>query len=85
MKILVDSCINGLDRIRVSKSGNLSSAGPQEGGRHAVSKFRRAVRMKIAIKDKQRSNSAARLNTKKTVSGVRRANKAKSFRFHSVQ
>ncbi len=30
-----------------------------EGGRHAVSKFRRAVGMKIAIKDRQRSNRSA--------------------------
>ncbi len=83
MKILVDSCIRGLDRIRVSKSGKLSSARPQEGGRHAVSKLRRAVSMKIAIKDRQRSNSAARFKAKKTVSERRRANKAKSFRLHS--
>ncbi len=85
MKILVDSCMRGLDRIGVSKSGKSSSAIPQEGGRLAVSKFRRAVNMKIAIKDRQRSNSAAGFKAKKTVSERRRASKVKSFRLHSVQ
>ncbi len=32
MMILVDSCIRGLDRIRVSKRGKSSFARPREGG-----------------------------------------------------
>ncbi len=85
MKILVDSCIRGLDRIGVSKSGKSSSARLLERGRHAVSKFRRAVSMKIAIKDRQRSNGAARFQWKKTVGEMRTANLTKSLRLHSVQ
>ena len=49
-------------------SGKSCAAGPQEGGRHAVSKFRRAVTMKIAIKDSKRSNIAAKFKRLKTVS-----------------
>jgi len=40
-----------LDRKRVSLRGKTSRARPWEEGRHAVSKFRRAVSMKIAIED----------------------------------
>ena len=49
-------------------SGESCAARPQEGGRHAVSKFRRAVTMKIAIKDSKRSNIAAKFQRLKTVS-----------------
>ncbi len=79
-----DSCIRGLDRIGVSKRGKSSAAWPKHGGRYAVSKFERAISMKIAIKDRQRSKSAARFKGKKTVSKRRRANKAESLRLHSV-
>ncbi len=46
----------------VEGSGLLNGAAPsaaqvREGAKHAISKFRRAVSMKIAIKDRQRSNS----------------------------
>ena len=49
MKILVKSCIRKLDRIGMRVSGESCAVGLQEGGRHTVSKFRRAVIMKIAI------------------------------------
>ncbi len=39
--------------------------------------------MKIAIKDRQRSNSAAKLKREKAVSERRRANKAESLRLYS--
>ncbi len=60
-------------------------AWPRKKGRHAVSNLRRAVSMKIVIKDRQRSNSAARFKREKAVSERRRANKSESLRFHSVQ
>ena len=44
------------------------AAGPPEEGRHAVSKFRRAVRVKISIKDSKRTNIALKRNRLKTVS-----------------
>ena len=68
MKILVDSCIRELDRIGMGVSRKSGAAGPPEGGRHAVSKFRRAVRVKIAIKDSKRSNIASKRDRLKTVS-----------------
>ena len=40
-------------------SGKSGAARSPEGGRHAVSKFRRTVTMKITIKDRERSNIAA--------------------------
>ena len=48
MKILVNSCIRKMDRIRVSSSRKSCAARPRKRGRHAVSKFRGAVSMKIA-------------------------------------
>lgn len=39
MKVLVYSCIGGLDIIGVSKKGKKSEAKPQEERRHAVTKF----------------------------------------------
>ena len=59
MKMLVNSCIRGLDSIGMSMSRKSSAAGPREGGRHAVSKFRRAVSVEISIKDRKRGNIAA--------------------------
>jgi len=58
VKMLVDSCIRGLDSIGMSVSGKSCAAGPREGERHAVSKFRRAVSVKIAIEDRKRGNIA---------------------------
>ncbi len=61
IKVLVHSCIRGLDSIRVSLWRKTCKARPWEEGRHAVSKSRRAVSMKIAIEDWERSNTAARI------------------------
>ena len=47
MKILVNSCIRKMDKIGMKRSRKPCTAGG--GGRHAVSKFRRAVSMKIAV------------------------------------
>ena len=59
MKMLVNSCIRELDRKGVRVSRKSGAARPPEGGRHAVSKFRRAVTMKITIENRKRSNTAA--------------------------
>ena len=58
MKMLVNSCIRGLDSIGMSMSRKSCAAGPRDGGRHAVSKFRRAVSMNISIEDRKRGNMA---------------------------
>ena len=68
MKMLVNSCIRELDRIGVRASSKSCAARPTERGRHAVSKFRRTVSMKIAIEDRERSNIAADIERLKTVS-----------------
>ena len=52
MKILVNSCIREMDRIRMRRSRKSCAARPREGERHAVSKFRRAVSMKIAVENR---------------------------------
>jgi hypothetical protein len=57
-----------VDRIGVRESRKSSAAGPREGGRHAVSKFRRTVTMKIAVEKRERSNIAAVNERLKTVS-----------------
>ena len=52
VKILVNSCIRKMDRIRMRKSRKFFSVRPREEGKHAVSKFRRAISMKIAVEDR---------------------------------
>ena len=79
MKVLVNSCIRGLDSIGVRKSRKSCAARPREGGRHAVSKFRRAVSMKIAIKYRKRCNIAAEFKRKDTVSERRGADETKGL------
>ena len=51
VKILVNSCIRKMDIIGMSRSSKSCAARPWEVERHAVSKFRRAVSMKIAVED----------------------------------
>ena len=49
MKILVNSCIRKMDRIKMRRSRKSCAAWPRDGGKHAVSKFREAVSIKIAV------------------------------------
>ena len=51
VKILVNFCIRKVDKIRM-RSRKSCAARPREGWRHAVSKFRRAVSMKIEVENK---------------------------------
>ena len=51
----------------------------REEGRHAVGKFRRAVRMKITVEDSKRCNIALECKRLKTVSMRRGVNKTRSF------
>ena len=57
----------------------------REQGRHAVSKVRRAVITKKAVKESKRGNIEAMRKRLKTVSPRRGVDKTKSFRFHPVQ
>ena len=57
--ILIHSICNSIacstrkvDRIGMRRSKKSCAARPLEAGRHAVSKFRRAVNMKIAVEDR---------------------------------
>ncbi len=68
MKILVNSSIRDLDSKGMSLSAKAGEARPQERGRHAVSKFRRAVRVKIMIEDRKIGNMAAEFKREKIVS-----------------
>ncbi len=54
--MLVNSSIRDLDSKGMSLSAKAGAVGLQEGGRHAVSKFRREVRVKITIEDRERGN-----------------------------
>ncbi len=69
MEMVVNSCISQVDRIGVSERRKSCAARPWEGGRHAVSKFRRAVTVKTAIEDRQRCNIATVFERLKTVRG----------------
>ncbi len=76
---MVNSSIRDLDSKGMSSSAKASAARQQEEGMHAVSKFRRAVRVKITIEDRKRSNLAADFKREKIVS-KRRTDETKSFR-----
>ena len=77
--MLVKSCIKYLGYMKVSFNRKASVAGPQEEGRHAVSKFRRAVSMKIAIKDRKSCNITAELERRKAASKSRAVNESESL------
>ncbi len=51
--MLVNSSIRALDSKGMGLSAKAVAARPQDRGRHAVSKFRRAVKVKITIEDRQ--------------------------------
>ena len=76
--MLVNSCIREVDRIGVRGRGKSCAARPREQGRHAVSKIRRAVSMKKAVKESKRGNIAAMRKTLKTGSQRRGVDKTKS-------
>ena len=52
VKILVNSCIRKMDRIGMRRIKKSCAARPRESGRHEVSEFRRAVSMKIAVRNR---------------------------------
>ena len=68
-----------MDRVGVRGRSKSCAASPREQGRHAVSEIRRAVNMKIAVKESKRSNIAAMRKRMKTVSQRRGVDKTKSF------
>ncbi len=82
--MLPNSSIMDLDSTEMNLSRKASAARSREGGRHAVSKFRRAVKVKITIKDRRR-NLAAEFEREKIVSERRKADETKSLKLHSVQ
>ena len=59
LRMLVNSCIREVDRIGVRGRGRSCAVRPREQGGHAVIKIRRAVSMKIAVKESKRGNIAA--------------------------
>ena len=69
LKILVNSCIREVDRIGVRGRGKSCVERPREQGRHAISKIRTAVSMKIAVKESNRGNIAALRKRLKIVIG----------------
>ena len=58
VKILVNSCIRKMDRIGI-RSRKPCAVRPQEWCRYTVSKFRRAVSMKIVVEKRYRCNIAS--------------------------
>ena len=60
-----------MDRIGVRGRSKSCVARPREQGRHAVSKIRGAVNMKIVAKDNKRGNITAMRKRLKTVSKER--------------
>ena len=79
MKILVNSSISWVDRIGMRMSRKSCAARSRERRRHAVSKFKRAVSMKITVEDSKICNIAVKCKRLKTVFKKRGVNKTKSF------
>ena len=79
LRILVNSCISKVDRKGSRGRGKSCEERSREQGRHAVSKIRRAVIMKIALKESKRGNIEAMRKRLKTVSQRRGVDKTKSF------
>ena len=77
--MLVYSCIREVDRIEVRERRQSCAARPPEEGRHAVSKIRRAVSMKITVEDSKKGNIVAIRERLKTVSQRRGTDEMKSF------
>ena len=69
-----------MDRIGgMRERGKSCAARQRKEGRHAVSKIRRAISTKIAVKESKRGNVAAMRKRLKTVSQRRGGDKTKSF------
>ena len=68
MKLLVNSCFSEVDKIMMRVCRKSCAARSREGGRHAVSKFKRTVSMKITVEDSKRCNTVAECERLKTVS-----------------
>ncbi len=85
VKMLNTSCIRDLDNKGMSLSGKASAATLRDfGEKHAVSKFRRAVRVKITTEDKKRGNMLAEFEREKIISESKRTGEM-GFRLRSVQ
>ncbi len=82
--MLVNSSIRDFNSKGMSLSGKTGAARPREGGRHVVSKFRRAVRVKITIEDRERGNLAAEFKREKIVSERRGTDETKSLTLLSL-
>ena len=76
MRVLVNSCIRELDRIRV-RGRKSCAVRSQEAERHTVSKINRPVNMKID--DSKSCNILAKRERLKTVSQRRGVDETKSF------
>ncbi len=83
--MLVYSSIRDLDSKGMSLSAKAGTAKSQEGGRHAVSKFRRAIIVKKTIEDRKRGNLVAEFKREKIVSERRRIDLTQRLRLYSVQ
>ena len=79
LRILVNSYIREVDRIGVRGRSKSRAVRLREQGRHAVSKIRRAVSMKIALKESKRGNTVAIRKRLKTVCQRRGVDETKSF------
>ena len=68
-----------VNRIGMRVNRKSCAVRPRDGERHAVSKFRGAVSMKITVEDSKRCNIAAECKRLKTVSKKKGVNKTKGF------
>ena len=78
-RVQVIGRIRKVDIIGVRGRSKSCVARPREHGKHAVSRIRRVVNMKIVVKESKRGNIAAMRKRLKTVSQRRGVDKTKSF------
>ena len=71
LRILVNSCIREVNRIGVRGRSKSCAARPREQGKHAVSEIRRAVSMKIVVKEQERQHYSDEKNAEDSQSKER--------------
>lgn len=79
MKILVTSCIKKLESIAVGLGRKSCVPRPRDGWGNIARKFKSAVSMKKAIKNRKGRNTAAELRGQKTVSKRMEVDEAESL------
>ena len=79
MGVLVDSCVDELDRVGVRERNKSCTLRAKEEGKYTASNIKREVTMKISIEDCKKYNIPSQEERLKTVRQKREVDETKSF------